>query len=328
MKKIIALFLVLVMALSLVACGGTDTTATTPSTAPSSTPSGTSVEDTMPADVPTQDRAGTPIVIPAEVEKVISLAPATTQIIEALGLKDQLVAVDTQTPLYVEGVSELPQFDMMAPDIEQMAMLEPDVVFTTGMSYVEDNPFQALIDMGICVIEIPSSSSIEAVKEDIIFTAACLGKKAEGQALADNMQATIDEIAAISATITDKKTVLFEIACLPYIYSFGNGTFLDEMITLIGAENVLGDQSGWLAVTEESAVAANPDVILTNVNYIEDSVGEILARPGWENVTAVANGDVYYIDNGRSSLPNHFIVEALIEMAVAVYPEEYAAFAE
>ena len=332
MKKIIALFLALVMALSLVACGGTDkpatTPATTPSTAPATTPATTPVEDSQLSAVPTQDRAGTPIVIPAEVEKVISLAPATTQIIEAIGLKGKLVAVDTQTPLYVEGVSELPQFDMMAPDIEQMAMLEPDVVFTTGMSYVEDNPFQALIDMGICVIEIPSSSSIEAVKEDIIFTAACLGKKAEGQALADNMQATIDEIAAIGATITDKKTVLFEIACLPYIYSFGNGTFLDEMITLIGAENVLGDQAGWLAVTEESAVAANPDVILTNVNYIEDSVGEILARPGWESVTAVANGDVYYIDNGRSSLPNHFIVEALIEMAVAVYPEEYAAFAE
>ena len=328
MKKIIALFLALVMALSLVACGGTDKPDTTPSTEPSSTPSGAPVEDTLSAEVPTQDRAGTPIVIPAEVEKVISLAPATTQIIEALGLKDKLVAVDTQTPLYVEGISELPQFDMMAPDIEQIAMLEPDVVFTTGMSYVEDNPFQALVDMGICVIEIPSSSSIEAVKEDIIFTAACLGKKVEGQALADDMQATIDEIAAIGAAITEKKTVLFEIACLPYIYSFGNGTFLDEMITLIGAENVLGDQAGWLAVTEESAVAANPDVILTNVNYIEDSVGEILARPGWESVTAVANGDVYYINNGKSSLPNHGIVDALTEMAVAVYPEEYAASAE
>ena len=100
------------------------------------------------------------------------------------------------------------------------------------------------------------------------------------------------------------------------------------MITLIGAENVLGDQIGWLAVIEESAVAANPDVILTNVNYIDDPVGEIMARPGWENVTAVANGDVYYIDNGKSSLPNHLIVNALIEMAVAVYPEEYAAFAK
>lgn len=280
------------------------------------------------AEVPVRDRAGSPISIPANVEKVVSLAPATTQIIETLGMMDKLVAVDTQTPLYVEGTSGLLQFDMMAPDIEQIAMLEPDVVFTSGMSYVEDNPFKALVDMGICVIEIPSSNSIEAVKQDVVFTAACLGMEAEGQAMADAMQAKVDEIAAIGATITEKKTVLFEIACLPYIYSFGEGTFLDEMIGLIGAENVLGDQVSWLSVTEESAVAANPDVILTSVNYIEDPIGEILSRPGWESVTAVANGDVHYIDNGRSSLPNHYIIDALVEMAVAIYPEAYATFAE
>lgn len=280
------------------------------------------------ADVPTTDRAGAPIALPAEVNRIISLAPATTQIIESLGLMDKLVAVDTQTPLYVEGVSELPQFDLMTPDVEQIAMLEPDIVFTSGMSYIEDNPFQALINMGICVIEIPSSNSIAAVKEDIVFTAACLGMEAEGQAIADEMQVTIDAVAAIGETITEKKTVLFEIACLPYIYSFGSGTFLHEMIELIGAENVLGDQVSWLSVTEEAAVAANPDVILTSVNYIDDSVGEILGRAGWESVTAVANSDVHYIDNGKSSLPNQYIVEALIEMAVAIYPEAYAEFAE
>ena len=312
MKRCIALLLALVLALSLAGCGGNQPAPTpTDAPAPDATPAGSEPAEPTPA-VP---------------ETLISLAPATTQIIEALGMKDRLVAVDTQSPLYVEGISELPQFDMMAPDIEQMAALEPDLVFTSGMSYVEDNPFQALIDLGVRVIEIPTSNSIEAVKADIVFTAACLGREADGQALADEMQGTIDAIAAIGGTITEKKTVLFEIACLPYIYSFGSGTFLNEMIELIGAENVLGDQNSWLAVAEEAAVAANPDVILTNVNYIEDSVGEILARPGWENVTAVANGDVHYIDNGKSSLPNHYIVDALVEMALAVYPEEYAAFA-
>lgn len=318
MKKTIALFLTLVMALSLVACGGTGKTASTPSV---EAPAETTLAATGSADASAPE-------VPAELTKVVSLAPATTQIIEALGMKDKLVAVDTQSPLYVEGVSQLPQFDMMAPNIEQIALLEPDMVFTSGMSYLDDNPFQALIDMGICVIEIPSSNSIQAVKEDIVYTAACLGKETEGQAIVEEMQDTIDAIAAIGATITDKKTVLFEIACLPYIYSFGDGTFLDEMIELIGAENVLGDQTSWLSVTEESAVAANPDVILTNVNYIDDPIGEILARTGWENVTAVANSDVHYIDNGKSSLPNHGIVDALVEMAVSVYPEAYAAFAE
>lgn len=280
------------------------------------------------AEVPAADRAGNAIAIPAEVTKIISLAPATTQIIESLGMLDNLVAVDTQTPAYVSGVDGLPQFNMMEPDIEQIAMLQPDVVFTSGMSYVEGDPFGMLIDLGVCVIEIPSSQSIEAVKEDILFVGACLGKEAEAQAIAEDMQATIDEIAAIGATIEEKKSVLFEIACLPGIYSFGSGTFLDEMINIIGATNVLGEHTSWMAVAEENAVAANPDVILTSVNYIEDSVGEILARPGWEAVTAVANGDVYYIDNGASSLPNQHIIDALIEMAVAVYPDAYAAYAK
>ena len=280
------------------------------------------------AEVPAEDRAGNAIAVPAEVNRIISLAPSTTQVLEALGLTDRLVAVDTQTPMYVEGTSELPQFDMMAPDVEQIAALEPDVVFTSGMSYLDDNPFAALTEMGVCVIEIPSSESIAAVEEDIAFIAACLGKDAEGQAIVDEMQAKIDELAAIGAAIEDRKTVLFEISALPYIYRFGAGTFLDEMITLIGAENVMGDQAGWLAVNEEDAVAANPDVILTNVNYIEDSVGEILSRAGWDTVTAVVNQDVHYIDNGASSLPNQHIVDAMIEMAVAVYPEAYAAYAE
>ena len=123
----------------------------------------------------------------------------------------------------------------------------------------------------------------------------------------------------------EKKTVLFEISPVPYLYSFGTGVYLNEMIELIGAQNVLADQEGWLSVTEESAVAANPDVILTSDNFSnEDPVAEILGRAGWENVTAVKDGAVAYIDNAASSLPNHHIVDALKEMAKAVYPEEYA----
>lgn len=280
------------------------------------------------AAVPTEDRAGNAITVPAEVNKIVSLAPASTQILESLGLLDKLVGIDNTSPFYVEGVADLPQFDMMAPDVEQIAALEPDLVLTSGMSYLDGNPFAALTAMGICVVDIPSSSSIAAVQEDILFTAALVGMETEGQQIVDEMQAKIDAIAAIGATIEDKKTVLFEISCLPYIYSFGSGTFLHEMIEIVGAENVMGDQYSWIAVNEEDAVNANPDVILTSVNYIEDPVGEILGRAGWEAVTAVANQDVHYIDNSASSLPNQHIVDAMIEMAIAIYPEAYAAYAE
>ena len=280
------------------------------------------------AEAPTEDRAGNPIAIPESIEKIISLAPATTEILEAIGAKDKIIAVDTQTPLYVAGFDDVPQFDMMAPDVEAIAALEPDVVYTSGMSYIDGDPYHALVDMGICVIEIPSSTSIQGVADDIVFTAACIGLTDEGQALADGMLAQIEELAAIGATIEEKKSVFFEISALPYIYSCGKGTFIDEMIEKIGANNVLGDMEGWVSVTEEDAVASNPDVILTSVNYIEDSVGEILSRSGWEGVTAIANGDVYYIDNAASSLPDQNIVKAMIEMALAIYPEAYAAYTD
>ena len=76
---------------------------------------------------------------------------------------------------------------------------------------------------------------------------------------------------------------------------------------------------------EETIVAADPDVIFTNVNYIDDPVGEILGRDGWAGVTAIANRDVYYIDSNASSQPNQNIVVALRQMAEALYPDYFAA---
>ena len=214
---------------------------------------------------------------------------------------------------------------MMAPDCEQIAALQPDLVLVSGVVDISGNDLYApLQKLGICVANVPSSDSIQGIQDDIAFVAACVDKAAEGQALIDDLQAAIDAVAAIGSTVTDKKTVYFEIAAAPYSYSFGTGTFLNEMIELIGAENVFADQQGWLPVEQESAIATDPDIIMTNVNYIDDPVAELLGREGWQAVTAVANGQVYAIDNRSSSLPNENIVNALWQMAQAVYPELYA----
>lgn len=277
---------------------------------------------------PSVDRAGNEISVPEEISSIICMAPSTAQILDELGLKEKLIAVDYQTPFYMEGVEDLPQFDMMTPDCEAILALNPDIVFVTGMSYQGDDPYEELEIAGICVAQIPSSDSLAGIQEDIQFVADCFGMTEEGAAIVEDMQGAIDEVAEVGETITEKKSVLFEIACLPNIYSFGNGVFLQEMLDLIGAENVFADQDGWISVTEESALAANPDVILTSVDYIENAVDEILSREGWENVEAVKNQQVYYIDTAASSQPNQNVVLALQEMAKAIYPEEYAQIGE
>ena len=145
----------------------------------------------------------------------------------------------------------------------------------------------------------------------------------EGAAIIAEMNETIEAVKAIGETIEDKKTVLFEISALPYIYGPGDHTYLDEMIELIGAVNVLDGQDDWVFVSEEAALVMNPDVILTSTDYIEDPIGEILSREGWDSVTAVADKAVYPISSQTSNQPNQHIVEALVDMARAVYPEAY-----
>ena len=285
--------------------------------------------EALPEAQPTIDRAGNEISLPAEVNRVVALAPSTTQIIIDLGLADKLVAVDTYSPLYFEEVAGLLQYDMMTPDNEALALLEPDVIFVTGMSFAEgENPFQTLIDLGACVAVIPSSYSIEDIREDIAFIADVMNADEKGAEILAEMDDAIDEIATIGKTIEDKKTVLFEISALPYIYGPGDHTFLDEMIELIGAVNVLDGQSDWVFVSEEAALSLNPDVILTSTDYIDDPVGEILSREGWGDVTAVANKAVYPISSQTSNQPNQHIVEALRDMALAVYPDAYAALSK
>ena len=279
------------------------------------------------AVVPTEDRAGNPITVPEEVDSIISLAPATTQILCDLGLADKIIAVDSNSPMYAEGLSEdVLQFNLLEPDLEQIMNAEADIIFVSNLSSQGgEDIFKSVRDAGVCVAEIPTSNSIADVEKDVQFVADCVGMSAEGSELVAGMEAVISQVRAIGETITEPKTVLFEISPVPYLYSFGTGVYLNEMIELLGAENVLADQEGWISVTEESAVAANPDVILTSDNFSnEDPVAEILGREGWQNVTAVVEGQVAYIDNAASSLPNHHIVDALVEMAKAVYPDAYA----
>ncbi|MDO4293962.1 MAG: ABC transporter substrate-binding protein [Eubacteriales bacterium] len=344
MKKNLILALAMGLALNLAACGQTaaneaQTQAETQITVETETQAQTQTETQSEAETqtqtaeaaaqgekPGQDRAGNSIQVPEQTDRIISLMPASTQILADLGLKDNIIAVDTQSPSYEDFSDDVLQFDMMEPDLEQLIASEPDVIFVSNLSSQGgEDIFASVREAGICVAEIPTSDTIEDVKLDVQFVADCVGKSAEGAALVDQMEEEIAAVKAIGDTITEKKTVLFEISPLPYLYSFGRGVYLNEMIELIGAQNVLADQEGWLSVTEESAVASNPDVILTNDNFSGvDAVEQILARPGWENVTAVANRQVYYIDNGASSLPNHHIVDALREMAKAVYPDEFA----
>jgi len=271
------------------------------------------------------DREGNPVLLPARRDRIISLGPSNTEILAALGLAGRIIAADN----YSQGIPGLANdvlfFDMLAPDGEQIVHLEPDVIFVTGMSKAGGaNPFKMFSSMGTCVIAIPSSTSIDGIKEDIRFIAKVMDVAEKGDRIVADMESEMNRIKAVGETVTDRKTIYFEISVTPYPYSFGKGVYLNEMIEIIGAENILADrESSWVAVQVEDVVRKNPDIILTNVDDLDDPVKTIMSRPGWGTITAIQNRDVYYIDADASSRPSHNIVKALQEMAKVVYPDKY-----
>lgn len=271
-----------------------------------------------------EDPAGFEVTIPEDIESIVSMAPSNTEILVELGFADKIIAIDTQS-VGLEGLAEdLPSIDLMSPDIEQLIQLDPDIIFASTMTMAGgDDPFVQLKEAGITLVYIPSSDSIEDIYSDIDFISTVLSVEEEGQTIVADMKDQIDHIKNIGDRITDKKSVYFEIASAPDMYSFGSGVFLNEMIDIIGATNVLAHEDKWISVSEEAILAANPDVVITNVNYIDEPVEEIKGRDGWENINAIKNDQVYYVDNMSSSLPNHNIIKALNEMAKLIYPEKY-----
>jgi iron complex transport system substrate-binding protein len=76
-------------------------------------------------------------------------------------------------------------------------------------------------------------------------------------------------------------------------------------------------------VSDEQIFARDPDVILTNVDWMDDPIANMVSRPGWGGLTAVQGNRIYVIEANASSRPSHNIVIALQQMAMAVYPEYF-----
>jgi len=313
MNKRVALFLGFVILVALAACGA---------------------YDTAPADATIQgvalrhvtDRSGRTITLPDEINTIVTLGPSKAEILVGLGFGDRVIAADSFSADVAGLGANVPRdFGITNPDIEYIVNLAPDIVFVVGSSTAEgyNETLSPVSAAGITVIFMPTSASISGIMEDIRFIAAVMGDEQAGESLISTMLDEIDEIRQIAATISEPRTVYFEVSPAPMMFSLGSGTFLNELIEIAGGINIFADQEGWINVADEIILEANPDVILTSTDFIDDPVGEIMARPGFGVITAVQNNDVFYIDTASSSRPTHNITKALRYIAMYVYPEYF-----
>lgn len=325
-KRTIAGLLALSLMLAVAGCGKTTESKKTDNKAEN-----TQEAETRKLDI--QDRSGNDITLPEEVNSIISMSPATTRVLIDLGVADKIVAADTNSQMsYGDKLGkDVEYFDMMQPDQEKIAALTPDIVFTSGMSSKDgEDAFANVRAAKICVADIPSSTSLEGIADDLTFLGYCLDMEEEAEKLVKDMKGEISKLEEIAKTIPEeeRKSVLFELytpsADSPTIYTCGQGTYINEMLEIIGVKNVAAEEEGqWPALTEEAAVGMNPDVILTADMYTPDVINVLLKMKGWENVTAIQNEAVYQINADDVNQPNQHVVDAMKEMAKSIYPDYF-----
>ena len=273
-----------------------------------------------------KDRAGNEIKIPERIDKIICLSPSITEILIDIGEAYKIISVDSYSKEMLEknniDYSEMQIFDMMNPDAEKIISINPDIIFVNTFSvFSGKSSIDVIKSLGLTVAVIPNSDTLVGIEDDIYFFGEVLKLEDKAEEIVFEMKENIEKIKSIGDKIEDKKSIYFEIGAMPNLYSFGTNVYLDDMINIIGAKNIFEDRNSWIAVSEESVLSANPDIIFTSVDYIDNPVSEILNRHAWQNIKAIQKKQVYFIPS--SSLPNHNIIKSLVLMAKSIYPNEY-----
>ena len=271
------------------------------------------------------DAVGDEVVIEEEPEAIVSMVPSNTEIIYELGLGEKMVGV-SDFDNYPEEAAEVEKIGGQEFNVEKIISLQPDLVLAheSGLG-VGDAGLQQLRDAGIKVFVVNSAVSFEEVYESITVIAQAAGAMEEAENIITEMEVQVDGIEELANTVENPKTVFVEVGSQPDIYTTGSGTFMDEMLTIINAENVAGDLEGWVSMDPEAIVEANPDVIITTEGaYVEDAVGQIKSRSGFAAVAAVEEDAVYDLDSDMLTRSGPRLSEGLIEMAKAVYPEVFS----
>lgn len=326
--------LFVVLAVFLAACSGATTSippdatgSTLPATTASPTPAATPAP-TPAFPVSLTDDEGTVVELAAQPQRIVSLSPANTEILFALGAGDRVVATDNSSDYPAEAV-DLP--DVIAfegftvvVDVEQIVALEADLVVAAGLGFTPPDAVAQLRDIGIPVLVV-YAPTVDAVYGDIELIGSAVGASEAAAGLTAAMRA---EIEAISAAVTSAGTpprVFYEIGydgTTGSIYAPADDSFVAEMVTLAGGEAITTGDPNSYEIPLEVLISADPEVILLGVNpFYMPTPEEVAARPGWSVMTAVSAGAIHPVEDTVITRPGPRLPAGLRNLAAGIWPD-------
>ncbi len=268
-----------------------------------------------PMDV--EDQFGNTLTFEKKPESIVSLAPSHTEILFSLGLGDKIVGVTDFCDYPEEALDKEKIGSYTEINIEKIIELNPDLVVQYGPG--DEDITASIRDAGINILCYEPESI-----DDVIDVIEKLGKVTDtveqAESIVNEMNDKKEEIVN-KVKDSEKVKVFYEIWHEP-LMAAGPGSFMDELINLAGGENIAADAEGEYPQFDiEQLIERDPQVYLAAQDSEEKTVESIKARPGFENISAVKNDNVYLLEPNIVSRPGPRIIEALEIVAKAIHPD-------
>ncbi len=248
--------------------------------------------------------------------RIVSLVPAATEILFALGAGDRVVG-RTRWDVYPAEARAVPDVgDGMHPSLEVLLARRPDLVV------LFDGPANRPVRERLEALGVPTLALVHNTFGDLERTIAVLGDAvgcaAGAHALIRSVRARLDAVAQATSGLS-RPAVYYDVWPDPPI-TIGRGTYLDSLVRIAGGQNVFGDLPGSAPrVGLEAIIRRDPDVIVRPVAEGERTPAPD-ERPGWNHIRAVAEGRVVTVDGDLLHRLGPRIGEAARELAAALHP--------
>jgi iron complex transport system substrate-binding protein len=263
------------------------------------------------------------VTLAAPATKVVSLAASNTEILYEIGAGPLVVGRDEFSD-YPAEAKNLPSVggSMGKYDLEAIANLKPDLVLAAGINTPDQ--VKSLEDLKLTVFYLANPTDINGLYTNLQMVAKLVGKDAEAATLIDSLKKRYAAVVTAVSAATSKPKVYYELDATDPTkpYTAGPGSFVDQLITAAGGQNIGGSmKDAWAQISQEQIISLNPDVILLGDAAYGTTPDSVAKRPGWDALAAVKNNQVFAFDDNLVSRPDARMIDGLEAMAKLIHPD-------
>ena len=242
--------------------------------------------------------------------RVVSLSTTHTEIIQSLEAEETLIAIDS----FSEVDFPVEVIDAYTVTAEELAPLNPDVVI---LAFDFNGIVEGLENQKINYVLLPPAKNFEEVYSQIETIGSLVNKESEAFSATRDMKIEINRIFE-NANFGDT-SVYHEIGYSYGIYSVNSDSLIGQIYNSLGVINIAKNTedpfgSGYPALTEEQVIESNPEyIVIGHSDYLNK---DLSTRIGWEDINAIENSNVYFLDENLANNWGTTTVELVEQIAL------------